>query len=54
MKGNTLEFSNDENLVHVWFSKTTNCFCIQLNAQVIESLKNIQYFQNEIRKFVET
>lgn len=48
-KGNTIEFSNERDLVLVWFSKTTQCFCIQLNAVVIESFKTFKVFDLKLQ-----
>ena len=48
MQGNIVEFSNDIDHVTVWFSKTTKCFCIQLNAQVIDSLKTFNIFKMKL------
>lgn len=52
IQGNILEFSNDDDLVAVWFSKTTKCFCIQLNAVVIDSLKTFKIFEMKLQNLL--
>ena len=52
IEGNTIEFSNDTDLVYVWFSKTTKRFCIQLNAVVIDSLKTFKIFELKLQNLL--
>lgn len=52
IQGEILEFSNDADLVHIWFSTTTKCFCIQLNAVVIDSLKTFSVFEMKLKNLL--
>lgn len=52
IRGQILEFSNDEDLIVVWFSRTTQCFCIQLNAIVIDSLKTFPIFELKLKNLL--
>lgn len=52
MLGHTLEFSNDADLIHVWYSRSTNSFCIQLNAVVIDSLRTFKIFEMKLQNLL--
>tara|TARA_R100001244_G_C5165105_1_gene131360 strand:- start:1416 stop:1616 length:201 start_codon:yes stop_codon:yes gene_type:complete len=35
LNGETIELQNENDFVVIWFTKTWNCFCLELNSQVI-------------------
>lgn len=46
LSGDMITLIGNDNEAHIWFSKATNRFCLELNAKCILSLKTFKVFKN--------
>jgi len=45
--GETVNFSNDRDIVHIWFSERSKDFCLMLNSKVIKATKTFKPVENK-------
>lgn len=52
LNGETLTFSNDEDLLELFFSKATKKFCIMLNAKMMFRAKSFNHINNKLNEMI--
>ena len=52
LQGDLITLIGDENEASIWFSKTTNRFCLELNAKCMLSLKTFKSFKEQANKIL--
>jgi hypothetical protein len=52
LNGETLSFSNDEDLLDLFFSKATKKFCIMLNAKMMFRYKSFNHIEAKLTDMI--